>query len=193
MALATLSIDVEARLAGLEAGLDKASRIAKQNADKIERSFDGIKSIGAGPAGTLAAAFSVSAISLFVRSTIDGIDALNDLKRRHRREHREPFGARGRCRAHRNQLRQRRPALTKFNAVLNEAKPNSEQERVLKAIGLSAQELRKIDPAEALQQVAQALGRYADDGNKARIVQELFGKGVREVAPFLKDWPRAGA
>ena len=48
MALATLSIDVEARLAGLEAGLDKASRIAKQNADKIERSFDGIKSIGAG-------------------------------------------------------------------------------------------------------------------------------------------------
>ena len=71
--------------------------------------------------------------------------------------------------------------------MLNEAKPNSEQERVLKAIGLSAQELRKIDPAEALQQVAQALGRYADDGNKARIVQELFGKGVREVAPFLKD------
>ena len=64
MALATLSIDVEARLAGLEAGLDKASRIAKQNADKIERSFDGIKSIGAGLAGSLAAAFSVSAISL---------------------------------------------------------------------------------------------------------------------------------
>lgn len=192
MALATLSIDVEARLAGLEAGLDKASRIAKQNADKIERSFDGIKSIGAGLAGTLAAAFSVSAISLFVRSSIDGIDALNDLK--------DATGASIENLSALEDIAARTgtsfdsvgQALTKFNAVLNEAKPNSEQERVLKAIGLSAQELRKIDPAEALQQVAQALGRYADDGNKARIVQELFGKGVREVAPFLKDLAESG-
>lgn len=192
MALATLSIDVEARLALLEAGLDKASRIAKQNADKIERSFDGIKSIGAGLAGTLAAAFSVSAISVFVRSTVDGIDALNDLK--------DATGASIENLSALEDVAARTgtsfdsvgQALTKFNAVLNEAKPNSEQERVLKAIGLSAQELRKIDPAEALQQVAQALGRYADDGNKARIVQDLFGKSVREVAPFLKDLAEAG-
>ena len=58
---------------------------------------------------------------------------------------------------------------------------------MLKAIGLNAQELRRIDPAEALQRVAVALNRYSDDGNKARIVQELFGKSVREVAPFMKD------
>ena len=57
---------------------------------------------------------------------------------------------------------------------------------MLKAIGLNAQELRRIDPAEALQRVAVALNRYSDDGNKARIVQELFGKSVRE-APFMKD------
>lgn len=192
MALATLSIDVEARLAGLEAGLDKASRIAKQNADKIERSFDGIKSIGAGLASSLAAAFSVSAISLFVRSTVDGIDALNDLK--------DATGASIENLSALEDVAARTgtsfdsvgQALTKFNAVLNEAKPNSEQERVLKAIGLSAQDLRKIDPAEALQQVAQALGRYADGGNKARIVQDLFGKSVREVAPFLKDLAESG-
>ena len=192
MALATLSIDVEARLAGLEAGLDKAARISQQSADKIERSFDGIKSIGAGLAGTLAAAFSVSAISLFVRSTLDGIDALNDLK--------DATGASIENLSALEDIAARTgtsfdsvgQALTKFNAVLNEAKPNSEQERVLKAIGLSAQELRKIDPAEALQQVAEALGGYADKGNKARIVQDLFGKSVREVAPFLKDLAEAG-
>ena len=80
MPLATLSIDLEARLAGLEAGLDKASQIAKQNAEKIQKQFDGLKSVGAGLASSLAAAFSVSAITLFVRTTIDGVDALNDLK-----------------------------------------------------------------------------------------------------------------
>lgn len=192
MALATLSIDVEARLAGLEAGLDKASRIAKQNADKIEQSFAGIKSLGAGLADSLAAAFSISAITLFVRSTIDGIDALNDLK--------DATGASIENLSALEDVAARTgtsfdsvgQALTKFNAVLNEAKPNSEQERVLKAIGLSAQELRKIDPAEALQRVAEALGVYADKGNKARIIQELFGKSVREVAPFLKDLAEAG-
>lgn len=192
MALATLSIDVEARLAGLEAGLDKASRIAKQNADKIERSFDGIKSIGAGLAGTLAAAFSVSAISLFVRSTIDGIDALNDLK--------DATGASIENLSALEDVAARTgtsfdsvgQALTKFNGVLNSAKGGSEAERTLKAIGLSVAELRRVDPAEALQQVAVALGRYADDGNKARIVQELFGKSVREVAPFLKDLAESG-
>ena len=80
MPLATLSIDLEARLAGLGAGLDKAARIAQQNADKIQKQFDGLKGIGAGLASSLAAAFSISAITLFIGTTIDGVDALNDLK-----------------------------------------------------------------------------------------------------------------
>ena len=37
-----------------------------------------------------------------------------------------------------------------------------------------------------------ALAQFADDGNKARIVQELFGKSVREVAPLLKDLAESG-
>ena len=101
MPLATLSIDLEARLAGLEAGLDKAARIAQQNADKIQKQFDGLKGIGAGLASSLAAAFSISAITLFVRTTIDGVDALND-EGRHRRQHRKPERAGRRCRAQRH-------------------------------------------------------------------------------------------
>lgn len=192
MALATLSIDLEARLAGLEAGLDKAARIAQQNADKIQKQFDGLKSIGSGLASTLAAAFSVTAITMFVRSTIDGIDALNDLK--------DATGASIENLSALEDVAARNgtafdtvgTALTKFNGLLKEAKAGSDTEKVLKAIGLNAQELRRIDPAEALQRVAVALNRYSDDGNKARIVQELFGKSVREVAPFMKDLAEAG-
>lgn len=192
MALATLSIDVEARLAGLEAGMDKASRIAQQNADKISKSFDGIKSFSAGLASSLAAAFSVTALTAFIRTTVDGIDALNDLK--------DATGASIENLSALEDIAARTgtsfdtvgAALTKFNAVLNSAKGGSEAERVLKAIGLSAEELRKVDPAEALKRVAEQLSRYADDGNKARIVQELFGKSVREVAPFLKDLAESG-
>lgn len=192
MALATLSIDIEAKLAGLEAGMDRASRIAQQNADKINRSFDGLKNLGAGLASSLAAAFSVGAISLFVRSTIDGIDALNDLKDATGSSI-ENLSALENVAARTGTSTDTLGAsLVKLNGVLKEAKAGSEQEKILKAIGLSASELRKLDPAEALQQVAVALSKFADDGNKARIVQELFGKSVREVAPFLKDLAGSG-
>lgn len=192
MALATLSIDLEARLAGLEAGLDKASQIAKQNAGKIQKQFDGLKGIGAGLASSLAAAFSVSAITLFVRTTIDGVDALNDLK--------DATGASIEKLSILEDVAARNgtafdtvgTALTKFNALLNEAKKGSDTEKILTGIGLSVRDLKAADPADALRQVAVALNRYADDGNKARIVQELFGKSVREVGPFLKDLAESG-
>lgn len=83
-------------------------------------------------------------------------------------------------------------ALVKFNSALKDAKPNSSQEQAFRALGLSLQNLRDLDPAEALRQTSLALASFADDGNKARLVQDLFGKSVREVAPFLKDLAEAG-
>lgn len=83
-------------------------------------------------------------------------------------------------------------ALVKFNSILKEAKPGSGQEEILKSIGLSAKELRDQDPAEALLEVAKALSQYEDDGKKARLVQELFGKSAKELAPLLKDLAEKG-
>ena len=37
-----------------------------------------------------------------------------------------------------------------------------------------------------------ALAGFADDGNKARLTQELFGKSLAEVAPLLKDLSTQG-
>lgn len=187
MALATLSIDIEAKLAGLEAGMDRASRIAQQNADKISRSFDGITSFTKGLAAGVIGAFSVTAVTRFVGETIKSVDALNDFK--------DATGASiGNASALEDiaartgtQFESVTAAVVKLNQVLGDAKPNSVQAKVLESIGLQAEELRRIDPAEALRRVAVALSKYQDDGNKARIVQELFGKSVREVAPFLND------
>lgn len=78
-------------------------------------------------------------------------------------------------------------ALIKFNQALNSAKPDSDAALALKAIGLEANALKKLDPAEALRRTAVALSGFADDGNKARRVQELFGRSIKEVAPFLND------
>lgn len=83
-------------------------------------------------------------------------------------------------------------SIVKLNQALSSAKPDSDVARALAAIGLSAEELKRQDPAIALQKLAESLAGFADDGNKARLVQELFGKSLREVAPFLKDLSDAG-
>lgn len=78
--------------------------------------------------------------------------------------------------------------LTKFNQALNASdEEGGKAAQVLKAIGLNAADLKRMDPAEALRQTAVALARFANDGDKARAVQILFGKSVQEVAPLLKD------
>jgi len=188
MALATLSIDLVAKIASFEKDLGKATRSAESNADKINAAFAGVKG---GLAG-LAAGVSVAGLVSFAKTTIDSIDALNDLK--------DATGASVENLSALEDVAARSGTsmdtvsggLIKFNQVLGDAKPDSNAARALAAIGLNAEELKQIDPAEALHQTAVALAGFADDGNRARLVQELFGKSTKEVAAFLKDLAEQG-
>lgn len=192
MPLATLSIDLVAKLAELQTGMDKAGRIAEKNAAQIEARYKRMGDVARSVGAALGAAISVAGITQFIKATVDGIDALNDLK--------DATGASIENLSALEDIALRTgtsmdsvgTALVKLNQVLNTAKPGSEAAKALEAIGLSAEELRKIDPAEALLEIAKALATYADDGEKARLVQLLFGKSIREVAPLLKDLADAG-
>lgn len=187
MAIATLSIDLEARLANLQAGLDRAGYLAEQQASRIDRAFTGLRNTAASLGGVIAGAFAVEGMAAFVRHTIDGLDALNDLA--------DATGASIRNISALEDVAARTgtsfesvgTALVKFNSALKETDPNGPMARALAQIGLNAAELRKIDPVDALKRTADALAGFADDGDKARLVQELFGKSIREVAPLLKD------
>lgn len=183
MALATLSIDLVAKLASFEADMGKAARAAEKTASQISGAFGLIKSA----AGGLVAGIGVGGLVAFTRSTVDALDALNDVK--------DATGASIENISALEDVAVRTGttldvvtgSLIKLNQTLGAAKEGSAQAEALKAIGLSAEELRRLDPAEALRQTAVALAGFADDGNKARLVQELFGKSLREVAPFLGD------
>jgi len=183
MALATLSIDLVAKLAQFESDMGKAARASERTASQIAGAFGVIKSA----AGGLAAGIGVGGLIAFTRSTIDALDALNDVK--------DATGASIENISALEDVAGRTGttldvvtgSLIKLNQTLTAAKEGSPQAAALQAIGLSAEELRRLDPAEALRRTAVALAGFADDGNKARLVQELFGKSLREVAPFLGD------
>lgn len=137
-------------------------------------------------------AFAASTFTAFIKSTANSIDALNDVKDATGSTIENISALEDTALRTGGSLETVTTSLIKLNQVLGEADPGSDKAKVLQAIGLSAKELRALDPADALEQVARALAAFADDGNKARVTQELFGKSLREVAPFLNDLAEKG-
>lgn len=144
-------------------------------------------SFASGQLAALMASITVAGMLAWVKSINDGVDALNDIK--------DATGSSIENISALETVGKRTGAafdtvgsiLVKFNDVLSKATPKSEIAMALKAIGLEADALKKMDPAEALRITAVALSGYADDANKARLIQDLFGKSVKEAAPFLAD------
>jgi hypothetical protein len=192
MALATLSIDLEARLAGLQAGMDKAGVLAEKTAQRINKQFDGVNSIVKGLGVTLAASLSAAGLTAFFRATTDGLDKLNDLKDATGSSVENLSALEAVMLRTGGSIDVAGDALIRMNKALADAKPGNDQAAAFEALGLSIEELKRLDPVDAFQRLAVALKSYQDDANKARLVQELFGKSLKDVAPILNDVAEAG-
>ena len=82
MAIATLSIDLVAKLANIERDLGKAATIAERNAERMESAFSRASSVIGSAFAGLAGALSVGAIASMVQSSIDAADSLSKLSQR---------------------------------------------------------------------------------------------------------------
>ncbi len=182
MSAGSIIVDLLIRTGSFETDIDRASKTAKKRAKEID---DALKAMGS----TIAAAFvaTAGALALLTKQAIDGIDALNDVADATGASIENISALEQVALQTGSSLETVSSVLVKFNNVLKEAEPDSAMAQALKAIGLNAEELRRLDPAEALRVTAVALSKFADDGNKARLTQELFGKSIKEAAPLLKD------
>lgn len=192
MALATLSIDIVAKLASLEEGMNKAGRLAEKEAARISAAFASVNNTITAIGGALGGAFAVAGIGEFIKSNAQAIDALNDLKDATGASIENLSGLEQVALKNGGTLEQVSGILVKFNGALKDADGKNGVSRILKDMGLDLAALKAQDPAEALQQVAIAMQRIEGDGDRARATQELFGKSVREAAPFLKDLAESG-
>ena len=57
----------------------------------------------------------------------------------------------------------------------------------LEVLGLKAEDLRGLDTADALKQVADALAQYRDGSGKTALAMDLFGRSGAQLLPLLKD------
>lgn len=175
---------------------DRASRVLGQVRTQMAAAGDSAGQLAAS-AGLIGPAFatlaSAAGLVAFVKHVVDAVDALNDVADATGASIESLSALERVARLNGGTLDDVSGILVKFNAALNQAAdPRSDAAGVFKALGLSVKELQALDPAEALQRVAVSLQGFAADGNKARVVQELFGKSIKAAAPYLKDLAEAG-
>lgn len=182
-----LMISLRADLASYQSDMRQAVSLTTNAVRQIEERAEGARRMLAGVGAGLAAGLSVVAIGNYTRNILAGFDAVNDLADATGASVDKLLLLQRQAEATGGSLDQVGGVLVKLNANLKDADGINGVSQALKAVGLDAQDLRRLDPADALNRVADALAGYADDGNKARVIQELFGKGVREAAPLLKD------
>ncbi|MDF3821971.1 hypothetical protein P3G55_18850 [Leptospira sp. 96542] len=182
MANAKLTFDADA---------NPATRAIKTLGESVDGASKQLLSMSSA-ATTLGGALGLASFTAFITKTIDGIDALNDLRDATGSSVEMLSALEDRASRTGTSMDVVGSTLIKFNSVLKEAAPGSPLELALQSIGLRASELRKLDPSEALRRTSVALAGFADDGNKARLTQDLFGKSVAEVAPLLNDLAEGG-
>jgi hypothetical protein len=196
MAAGSVIVELLARTGSFETDMGRAAKSAERNARAIDKAYsDAAKKIDASfktVLGAVGAGAIIGATAQFTKSIFASVDAMNDLS--------DASGASVENISALDDLARRTGTsfdaagdlLVKFNGALKDADPKKGAGAVLKALNLDIAELKKLDPAEALRQTAVALSGFASDGDRARAVQELFGRSVKEAGPFLKELATQG-
>ena len=194
MSLAKLSIDLEARLAGLQEGMDKAGLLAQRNAEKIEASFNGIKQSAAALGTVLAGAFAGFSLVSIAKTAIDAADHLNDLSKATGIAV-ETLGGIGFAASQAGtDLDGVAASLGKLNLAIAKAGSGDKTVAgVFESMGVSIRDaegrMRTADQVFAA--VATKFATYADGPNKAALANELFGKSYQSILPLLQDGGQA--
>lgn len=176
-------------------GEDKLSAVFAKvgaSADKLGFNLNTLKGGAIGALGALAVPVSAGAIVTMANESRQAIDDLGDLAETIGSTVEKISAIDGLNREVGGSFDVLSTALVKFNGILKDADPDKGAGAVLKALNLDIEELKRLDPVDAMQRVAVALSQWADDGNRARAVQELFGKSVKDIAPLMRDLAEAG-
>ncbi|CAG4926199.1 hypothetical protein [Paraburkholderia saeva] len=70
-------------------------------------------------------------------------------------------------------------------SLLDARDPLSEAASAYKSFGLNVAELQRMDPAEAFNEIAEAVSKYADGAQKGAAVNAIFGKSAQVLIPLL--------
>lgn len=180
MALATLSIDLEAKLANLERDFSKASRLAEQNAQKMKASYAEVNQTFETLGATLASAVGVNFAVTLIQNAIDAQDKLKDLSKSTSLTVETLAGLSSMANKTGGDIEGIADSINKL--AVNMGK---DSEKFAK-LGIDAK-----DPLEAFKQLADVFNSIEDPQKRAAFAAEALGKSWKSSAPALSEGSEA--
>lgn len=180
MAIATLSIDIVAKLANLERDMGKAAHIAEKNAARMESAFAGVKT-------SLAAIGSVLTVGAFagmVRGVADAGDQLAKLSTRTGIAVEELSKLQYAASLSDVSNEDLSTSLGRLNKVLGEAADGSkEATEALSRFGIPP---GALNASEAFSVIADRVKNTADQTKIASAMNDIFGRSWQTLMPLVK-------
>lgn len=170
MSFASLTIDLNARIANIERDMGRAAHVAETQAKRMERAFGGVKTAAA----TLGVGLGVAAFTGFIKSSIDAADNINDLSQKIGVSVENLAGYKLAAEQSGTSLEGMGNAAKFLNKNIAENDP------LLKKLGINA-----TDANGAMVQLADVFNRIPDGAQKTAIAMQLMGKSGADMIPLL--------
>lgn len=186
MALATLTIDINAKLANIERDLGRAAQVAEKNGRRIESAFS---SAGAALA-TLGAGLGAGAFMANIKGIIDGADQLNKASQKYGVAVEQLSALSYAGKLSDVSLEAIGTGLKKLSVnMLDTAAGTGEAKEAFKALGIEVKNadggLKSSD--EVLGQIADRFAGMEDGAGKTALAVKLFGKAGADLIPLLNQ------
>ena len=186
--IASLNVALGMSTAAFSAGAKKAIGTTKGLASSITSLGSIVPGVGTAIAG-LGAAIGAGALAAGFQSMVSGsmeaIDAAGDLAGRVGVTTESLTRLQYAAQLTGSEAETLAPTLLKMNENLGKAKEGSEVAKSLEKIGLSAEQLKQLDPGEAFVQIASAIGEVENPADKtAAAIAILGGEGGKLMNTF---------
>ncbi|WP_233866586.1 hypothetical protein [Paraburkholderia adhaesiva] len=178
----SLIFDIAADVAHLRRDMKQASDVITQSLQGIQKAA---RFIGIG-IGVAMIKGLVSSIAESVQAVYDQASALNNLSQRIGTTAEELAKLQYAAKLSNVDTEALTTGFRFLNKALLEARdPSSKAAAAITSIGLSVDELRRMDPAQAMRSIAGAMSQYQDGMEKGAVATTLFGRGGQELIPLL--------
>ena len=189
MAIAKLSIDLEARLAKYETDMKRVVSLSEQTAGRIESAFGGVALMFTGLAGAL----SVGALKGAFDKYVEGAATLDDFGEIVGSTTEKVSGLAAVARVSGTDMGLLQGGMVKLaNAMVDAEDKSTNFGAAIAKLDIDPKELKLLDTTDALKLIADRLNEYGESGAKTALANDLIKKSGRQLLPYLKDLAETG-
>lgn len=186
--IGNLSVKLSADIAEYQQKLKQAEDSASGFKDKVSSHLASVNNL----LGTMFAGFAVNALEKQFWGVVDGMNALKDAAQKTGASVENLSALKAIAAETGTTFENASELVDKLNRALQKSTPDNAIGLAFKAIGVDFEELKQMDPAQALLETAKAFTQFADDGNKARAMQILLKGATAEQIAYMNDLAEAG-